>query len=174
MKKEYKYWIIDSEMEDSDDISPLQSEIKSQAWQKLSKQVPIEEQKSDVNFEILEDEDGDAESQQPTYQIRPKLSEKFKPMNAKEIIHSVLYDQLSTRTFNEDDAYQWSKEIADIIKLKMKELKCKEYKFIVNVVMGEQRGAGVKMGTRCIWDAEADSYAYDNFVNRGRKSSSSL
>ncbi|XP_033229937.1 intraflagellar transport protein 43 homolog isoform X3 [Belonocnema kinseyi] len=76
MKKEYKYWIIDSEMEDSDDISPLQSEIKSQAWQKLSKQVPIEEQKSDVNFEILEDEDGDAESQQPTYQIRPKLSEK--------------------------------------------------------------------------------------------------
>ena len=31
--------------------------------------------------------------------------------------------------------------------------------------MGEQRGAGVKMGTRCIWDAEADSYAYDNFVN---------
>lgn len=113
-------------------------------------------------------------------------------MNAKEIIHSVLYDQLSTKTFNEDDAYQWSKEIADIIKLKMKgkmiflnstqekwkfqtqllllknifsELKCKEYKFIVNVVMGEQRGAGVKMGTRCIWDAEADSYAYDNFVN---------
>lgn len=43
------------------------------------------------------------------------------------------------------------------------------YKYIVNVVLGEQRGAGVKTGTRCIWDAEADSYAYDNFVNVKRK-----
>lgn len=31
--------------------------------------------------------------------------------------------------------------------------------------MGEQRGAGVKMGVRCFWDAEADSYAYDKFIN---------
>ena len=33
------------------------------------------------------------------------------------------------------------------------------------MVLGEQHGAGVKMGTRCIWDAEADTYAYDSFVN---------
>ena len=45
------------------------------------------------------------------------------------------------------------------------ELKFRQYKYVVNVVMGEQRGAGIKMGTRCIWDAEADSYAFDNFVN---------
>ena len=35
----------------------------------------------------------------------------------------------------------------------------------MNVVLGEQHGAGVKMGTRCIWDAEADAYAYDSFLN---------
>ena len=62
-------------MDETDEISPLQSEVRGQAWQK-SKQIPVEEQKSDVNFEILEDEDGDADSRQPTYQIRPKLSEK--------------------------------------------------------------------------------------------------
>ncbi|XP_043468440.1 dynein light chain Tctex-type protein 2B-like [Leptopilina heterotoma] len=153
-------------MDESNDILPRQSEMKGQAWQKLSKQVPVvEEPKLDANFEILEDEDGDAESQQATYQIRPKLSEKFKTLNAREIIHNVLYDQLSTKTFNEAEAYQWSKEIADIIKYKMREFKSKEYKYIVNVVMGEQRGAGVKMGARCFWDAEADSYAFDKFVN---------
>lgn len=64
-------------MDESNDILPRQSEMKGQAWQKLSKQVPVvEEPKLDANFEILEDEDGDAESQQATYQIRPKLSEK--------------------------------------------------------------------------------------------------
>ena len=45
------------------------------------------------------------------------------------------------------------------------EMNFKRYKYIVNVVLGEQKGAGLKMGTRCIWDAEADSYAYDNFIN---------
>lgn len=45
------------------------------------------------------------------------------------------------------------------------DLKFKRYKYIVNVVLGEQHGAGVKMGTRCIWDAEADTYAYDSFLN---------
>lgn len=45
------------------------------------------------------------------------------------------------------------------------ELKFERYKYIVNVVLGEQHGAGVRMGTRCIWDAEADAYAYDSFIN---------
>lgn len=45
---------------------------------------------------------------------------RFKTLNAREIIHNVLYDQLSTKTFNEAEAYQWSKEIADIIKYKMR------------------------------------------------------
>lgn len=45
------------------------------------------------------------------------------------------------------------------------DLQFKRYKYIVNVVLGEQHGAGVKVGTRCIWDAEADTYAYDSFIN---------
>lgn len=44
-------------------------------------------------------------------------------------------------------------------------LQFKRYKYIVNVVLGQQHGAGVKIGTRCIWDAEADTYAYDSFIN---------
>lgn len=45
------------------------------------------------------------------------------------------------------------------------DLQFKRYKYIVNVVLGQQHGAGVKIGTRCIWDAEADTYAYDSFIN---------
>ena len=45
------------------------------------------------------------------------------------------------------------------------ELNFNRYKYIVNVVLGQQYGAGVKMGTRCIWVAEADTYAYDSFLN---------
>lgn len=76
-----------------------------------------------------------------------------------------MFDQLSTKTYNAQDAVQWTKDIADTIKEKIKELKFKRYKYIINVVLGEQHGAGIKMGTRCIWDAEADAYAFDSFIN---------
>ncbi|ELU01365.1 hypothetical protein CAPTEDRAFT_90344 [Capitella teleta] len=39
------------------------------------------------------------------------------------------------------------------------------YKFVVQVVIGEQRGEGVKMGCRCFWDSDSDSYAQDLFLN---------
>ena len=39
------------------------------------------------------------------------------------------------------------------------------YKIVVEVVIGEQRGEGVRMGTRCLWDSDTDSYASDVFMN---------
>ena len=41
----------------------------------------------------------------------------------------------------------------------------KKYKFMVQVVLGERHGAGVKIGSRCIWDADTDNYASDVFMN---------
>ncbi|KAH0569045.1 dynein light chain Tctex-type protein 2B-like isoform X1 [Cotesia glomerata] len=100
-----------------------------------------------------------------SYQISPQLADKFKPQLVKEIIYNVLHDQLSSKVYNVQDANKWGKEISDIIKNKVKELNFRQYKYIVNVVLGEQRGAGVKIGTRCLWDAEADDYAHGNFLN---------
>ena len=39
------------------------------------------------------------------------------------------------------------------------------YKFVVQCVIGEQRGEGVKMGCRCFWDSDTDNYAQDVFLN---------
>ncbi|KAH0955707.1 hypothetical protein HN011_002396 [Eciton burchellii] len=90
---------------------------------------------------------------------------QFKPLSAKEIIHDVLFDQLATKSYDAQEAAQWTKDIADIIEEKVKNLHFERYKYIVNVILGQQHGAGVKIGTRCIWDTEADTYAYDSFIN---------
>lgn len=45
---------------------------------------------------------------------------RFKPLSAKEVIHNVLFDQLSTKTYDAQDAIQWTKNIADILKVKIK------------------------------------------------------
>lgn len=39
------------------------------------------------------------------------------------------------------------------------------YKFLVQVIIGEQRGAGVRMASRCFWDPESDGMATDTFIN---------
>lgn len=41
----------------------------------------------------------------------------------------------------------------------------KRYKHIAQVVIGELKGAGVKCGVRCLWDAETDGYTSDIFIN---------
>lgn len=39
------------------------------------------------------------------------------------------------------------------------------YKLIVQVVLGERHGAGTIVGGRCIWDADTDTCASDQFLN---------
>ena len=36
---------------------------------------------------------------------------------------------------------------------------------VVEVVIGEQRGEGVRMGSRCLWDSDTDNYASDVYMN---------
>lgn len=45
------------------------------------------------------------------------------------------------------------------------ELKLPRYKFMVQVVIGEQKGEGVRMGCRCFWDSDTDNYASETFTN---------
>ena len=39
------------------------------------------------------------------------------------------------------------------------------YKYVVQVVIGEQRGEGVRMGSRCFWDSETDNVASETYIN---------
>lgn len=39
------------------------------------------------------------------------------------------------------------------------------YKLMVQVILGERRGAGIKIGSRCVWDADTDTLAFDQFLN---------
>ena len=39
------------------------------------------------------------------------------------------------------------------------------YKYLVQVIMGEQKGEGVRVGTRFFWDSDTDKFASETFVN---------
>lgn len=39
------------------------------------------------------------------------------------------------------------------------ELELPRYKFMVQVIVGENKGEGVRVGTRCLWDTATDGMA---------------
>nr|XP_019546355.2 tctex1 domain-containing protein 2-like [Aedes albopictus] len=100
-----------------------------------------------------------------TYQMRPTLEQTFKSEKIKQIINAVLHDTLTGQTYTAVDAARWTKTLADEISLKVKDLEMKRYKHVVQVVLGQQLGAGCKYIARCRWDAECDNQTSGEFKN---------
>ncbi|KAJ0032541.1 hypothetical protein NQD34_002622, partial [Periophthalmus magnuspinnatus] len=113
---------------------------------------------------------------------------RFKPAVVKECIREVVRERLTGVRYDDEEVRQLSTTLADSIKDRVKskwvyqnasynshpknlsphilvsEAGFDRYKLTVQVVIGEQRGQGVKMSTRCFWDADTDSYAEDVFI----------
>ncbi|TPX36570.1 hypothetical protein SmJEL517_g01271 [Synchytrium microbalum] len=108
---------------------------------------------------------GLAMSQDEAHTIRPNFKSKFRSGPVQKIIHDVLQSRLAGATYDQTQCSTWTREISDEIKNRLKELDLQRYKFAVNVILGEQRGEGVRIGARCLWDADTDNIAQDVFMN---------
>lgn len=104
---------------------------------------------------------------EPTYRMEPK---NLPPESELiDIIKTYLEQRLSTESYSEDEnaPKQITMKIADEVKEK---LKCSKswpdrYKCIVYVTMGQKKGQGVRVSSRCAWDARFDrsiSYTFQN------------
>jgi len=86
-----------------------------------------------------------------SYSIRPKISQKFRPADVKELLHTILLANLADKEYNTETFTELARHICAEIKEKLKTLNYDRYKFVVNCVIGEQKGAGINMSGRCMW-----------------------
>lgn len=100
-----------------------------------------------------------------SYSLRPKISQKFRSADVKELIHSILLARLADKEYNSETSNELSKSICFEIKDKLKSLNYDRYKFVVQCVIGEQKGAGINMCGRCIWDSDTDNFAESIYMN---------
>ena len=82
----------------------------------------------------------------------PSFDKSFRPGKVKEIMADVLKSRLEGLEYDPDNCSTWCREISDEVKQRLKLLGMERYKWVVQVVIGEQKGAGVQMGCRCFWD----------------------
>ncbi|OQR96571.1 tctex1 domain-containing protein 2 [Achlya hypogyna] len=97
--------------------------------------------------------------------LRPSYKNKPTTTKMKQIISAVLQEKLENVPYQSERASQLTKEIADAVKLQLKACEFPRCKYLVQVVIGEQRGEGVRMGCRCFWDSETDCYATETYTN---------
>ncbi|NP_001279703.1 tctex1 domain-containing protein 2 [Callorhinchus milii] len=103
--------------------------------------------------------------QENSYIIRPNFQNKFKAPRVKDSIRHVLKEELSGKVYDPEEVPGLTKRIAETIKDEVKEMDFDRYKVVVQVVLGEQRGEGVKMVARCFWDADTDNFAQEVYMN---------
>eukprot|EP00656_Telonema_subtile_P017288 TRINITY_DN1924_c0_g1_i4.p1 TRINITY_DN1924_c0_g1~~TRINITY_DN1924_c0_g1_i4.p1 ORF type:complete len:129 (+),score=33.47 TRINITY_DN1924_c0_g1_i4:118-504(+) len=103
----------------------------------------------------------------PSYIVKPTFATKFKPMEVREVMERTINATLTNVQYNpEEHIVELTKTLSNKIKDNLKnELLLPRYKFIVQVVIMEQKGQGVKMGCRSFWDTETDNYAEVSYSN---------
>lgn len=101
----------------------------------------------------------------PTYNIRPAYRERVSVAVMETVIKDVMKNELEGKSYQTEQAQSQTKKIADEIRDKLKNLNLPRYKYMVEVVIGEQRDEGVRMSCRTYWDSDTDAYASSTFVN---------
>ncbi|XP_066254299.1 dynein light chain Tctex-type protein 2B-like [Euwallacea similis] len=102
---------------------------------------------------------------QNSYQIKPDFQDIFKEVPVKDIIRNVQTSTLGGKNYDADNVKNWTIKMANEINEKVRDIAMKRYRHIVQVVIGERKGQGVKSGVRCIWDPETDSCCSEIFMN---------
>lgn len=73
---------------------------------------------------------------------------------------------LADKKYNTEECTQLSKTLADVIKQRVKELGYARYKLVTMVAIGQRRDSGVAFSSRCVWNAQFDSFAEHTYKNK--------
>jgi len=102
---------------------------------------------------------------EPTYRMEPQ---KFPVVSdLLLVVKNYLEERLKEESYCEETSKKLTMQIADELKDKLK--KCQwwpeRYKCIVYVTMGQKKGQGVRVSSRCAWDTQFDRSISHTFQN---------
>ena len=102
---------------------------------------------------------------QDSYTVRPSFKEKFRPNKVKAIIKEIVDRALFDVKYEPEKVAENCRALSEQVRNDLRSTQHPRYKIMVQVVLGDKKGQGVRMGTRCFWDNDTDnmtSYVYTN------------
>jgi hypothetical protein len=73
--------------------------------------------------------------------------------------------QAGLASYDGERCSKLSREMSDAVCARLKDLGYDRFKYVVQVVIGERREQGVRMGTRCFFDFNTDNQATESYTN---------
>jgi len=107
-----------------------------------------------------------ARSSENTYRLEPKEGDRFYPNKVKVIIEDVITKNVADKEYDQAQAKAWVENIVRQIQTQVKQLSIPAYKIVVQAVIGQIAGQGVRVASKCLWDEANDNYATFNFANQ--------
>ena len=98
-----------------------------------------------------------------TYKMAP--DKKFPIRSVKNILKEVLMENLTEASYEASACRQLSKTLSDELKNRVKKLNIQRYKVISMVYIGSLGSQAVRIGSRCLWDVNCDTYSSYEFKN---------
>jgi hypothetical protein len=100
------------------------------------------------------------------YSTRPSYKDKFCPIKAKNIMKDIVDTALVEEKYQgRSTISQHNLDIAENVRSRLKDEFTSRFKIMVQVVIGEKQGQGVRMGSKCFWDSDTDNVAWYTFMN---------
>lgn len=98
-----------------------------------------------------------------TFKMEP--TEKFPERSIRNILKEVLSETLAEVNYEPNTCRQLTKTISDDLKSKVRDMNIQRYKIICLVHIGQLAHQAMRIGSRCLWDANFDSYTSYEFKN---------
>lgn len=100
-----------------------------------------------------------------TYRLEPNDDEIFSCSKMKEAMDQILKDEIGKEVYDSITCNNMANTISSRIKDNAKLFPWKRYRFVVNVIIGQNSNASIKVGSRCIWDDRRDSFVTSVYEN---------
>ncbi|CAJ0935266.1 unnamed protein product, partial [Mesorhabditis belari] len=98
--------------------------------------------------------------------LRPSAQKKFRSAIGKAILEEVLKNGLPEEPFEAENSKKLSKSLAEEARERLKGLELPNYKYVVQVVICENRGQGAHVSAQCTWDTDTDGQANYYHANK--------
>ncbi|XP_022087257.1 tctex1 domain-containing protein 1-like [Acanthaster planci] len=99
-----------------------------------------------------------------SYRMEPP--KRFVPERVKQILCDTLEKELANMTYEPVSCSTQCKSIAQEVKLRVRALDYQRFKLVCIVNIGEKRDQDVRLGSRCLWDANRDNFACASYENQ--------
>lgn len=100
---------------------------------------------------------------QNTYRLAPDENTKFYGYKVEPKIYAALEHTLKGRAYDPAKCALLSKELSEKILHEIRNLISQRYKLVLHVSIGQNLNQDIRCASRCLWDANYDSYVSVNY-----------